>query len=373
MLKRVYVHNYKSLQNFTLDLDCRSTLLIGKNGSGKTSVGKALCIIRDIGRGKMEIDDLLKPKDFSFYNVDLPMRFELHAQVGDATYVYSLVLEMPQGFFLPRVKEETLEYNERQVFTRELGQITFYHHEDREPVNFPLDWHKIGLPIVGDQARDDYIEKFRRYLGSMILISPVPSSILGNSDSKPNWVLNWDCKNYSAWLTTLLGNYPGVYTLMEKSLKDCMPDFSSFSNMAYGDTAKNREVIFRSGEKRFVADFDILSDGEKCMFVIASVLAEVLIAAENGHDRFVFWDEPDSFLSPWELISLIKSMRRNFNRAGQLVATSHNDSVIECFSPENIFRLSRASHLEPTRCELLQNVMAGSKESIASLIEDGEI
>ena len=85
---------------------------------------------------------------------------------------------------------------------------------------------------------------------------------------------------------------------MEKSLKDCMPDFSSFSNMAYGDTAKNREVIFRSGEKRFVADFDILSDGEKCMFVIASVLAEVLIAAENGHDRFVFWDEPDSFLSP---------------------------------------------------------------------------
>lgn len=49
---RFYVHNFRRLENFELPVsDLPSVLLIGKNGSGKTTVGRALEIRQSIGRG----------------------------------------------------------------------------------------------------------------------------------------------------------------------------------------------------------------------------------------------------------------------------------------------------------------------------------
>jgi len=46
MLKRLYIHNFRCLENFELLMkDMPSALLIGKNGAGKSSVGIALEIV----------------------------------------------------------------------------------------------------------------------------------------------------------------------------------------------------------------------------------------------------------------------------------------------------------------------------------------
>ena len=43
MLERLYVHNFRCLENFTLDLAGHpSALLIGKNGAGKSTVLRSL-------------------------------------------------------------------------------------------------------------------------------------------------------------------------------------------------------------------------------------------------------------------------------------------------------------------------------------------
>jgi len=55
MLQRLYVHNFRCLENFELNVkEMPSILLIGKNGVGKTTVSFALEILRDIGRAKTE-------------------------------------------------------------------------------------------------------------------------------------------------------------------------------------------------------------------------------------------------------------------------------------------------------------------------------
>ena len=42
MIRRLYVHNFRCLENFELPVSGQSSvLLIGKNGSGKTTVGLA--------------------------------------------------------------------------------------------------------------------------------------------------------------------------------------------------------------------------------------------------------------------------------------------------------------------------------------------
>ena len=52
VIRRFYVHNFRCLENSELPISRRpSTLLIGKNGAGKTTVGLALEILQEIGRG----------------------------------------------------------------------------------------------------------------------------------------------------------------------------------------------------------------------------------------------------------------------------------------------------------------------------------
>ena len=51
MLQRLYIHNFRCLENFELNLkDMPSALLIGKNGSGKSTIASALEIFQSIGR-----------------------------------------------------------------------------------------------------------------------------------------------------------------------------------------------------------------------------------------------------------------------------------------------------------------------------------
>jgi DNA repair exonuclease SbcCD ATPase subunit len=52
MLERLYVHNFRCLENFEFKPgDEPSMLLIGKNGSGKSTLANALAVFQRIGRG----------------------------------------------------------------------------------------------------------------------------------------------------------------------------------------------------------------------------------------------------------------------------------------------------------------------------------
>lgn len=57
MLKRLYVDNYRCFVNFSLDLH-PLTLLVGRNGTGKSSVLEVLFALRKLLSGAGKINDL---------------------------------------------------------------------------------------------------------------------------------------------------------------------------------------------------------------------------------------------------------------------------------------------------------------------------
>ncbi len=65
VIKRFYVHNFRCLENFELPISgLSSALLIGNNGSGKTTVGLAFEILQRIARSTNRVGDLVKAEGF---------------------------------------------------------------------------------------------------------------------------------------------------------------------------------------------------------------------------------------------------------------------------------------------------------------------
>jgi predicted ATPase len=144
-----------------------------------------------------------------------------------------------------------------------------------------------------------------------------------------------------------------------------MPDIEDFLNEQIGKDSKSMVVRFEAKNANLSVDFKDLSDGEKCFFLCAVVLA----ANKYYGPLFCFWDEPDNYLSLPEVGDFVTSLRRSFKNSGQIIATSHNEEAIRKFSNENTFVLYRKSHLEPTRVRLLSDIPV-SGDIVDTLIRD---
>nr|MDQ2732677.1 ATP-binding protein [Armatimonadota bacterium] len=108
-----------------------------------------------------------------------------------------------------------------------------------------------------------------------------------------------------------------------------------------------------------------LSDGEKCFFLCALV-----VASNCAYGPILcFWDEPDNYVSISEVGHFVMTLRRSFQSQGQLIVTSHNSEAIRHFSNENTFMLDRHSHLEPTLIRPLSDVQING-DLINALIRD---
>jgi ABC-type polar amino acid transport system ATPase subunit len=82
VIRRFYVHNFRCLENFELPISGQpSVLLIGSNGSGKTTVRLALEVLQKIARGTNRVGELVKPRDFARGRTDVPMRFEIEVEL----------------------------------------------------------------------------------------------------------------------------------------------------------------------------------------------------------------------------------------------------------------------------------------------------
>jgi predicted ATPase len=368
MLQRLYVHNFKTFQNFELKPEGRhSSLLVGKNGAGKSSIAKALLILQGIGRGVNRVGQLVSPRDFFAGQSSLPMRFELEVLLQQKRYRYSLALELPETFKELRVLEERLEVEDASVYEREQAQVSLHrNHKGTADARFFMDWHLISLPLIQVQSPNDPVSVFKTWLAQMVVLSPLPQLMGGESTDESLWPLATGA-NAVDWLAGLLGQYPAAYTNIITYLREVMPDLRDFRYDNLGKEAKRLVINFSGDATVLPLNFDELSDGEKCFF-----LCSVIVAANHSYGPlFCFWDEPDNYLSLAEVGHFVLQLRRAFEGKGQIFMTTHNEEAIRKFSKENTWILGRNSHLEPTQLRILDQ-LASNSDVIQSFIR-GEL
>ncbi len=351
MIKRLYVNNFRCLENFELSLSAfSSSLLVGKNGTGKTTVGNALEVLQLIARGTNRVRELIGVKDFAHGRSEVPIRFELEVDIKNVSYHYSLAFELPKSFKELRVAEERLFCDGQTIFARDSSQVT--HHRDSDSQsNFVLDWHLVAMPVIHVQSEIDPLHIFKSWLANMLILAPIPQLVRG--DSMGNTLMpDKHCTNFGEWFTGLLSHSPAAYGDIDGFLKDIMTDFKDIKNPVIGKNFRSLSIQFQQETASVNFAVEDLSDGEKCFLICAVVLA----ANKAYGPIFCFWDEPDNYISLSEASFFVTSLRRSFATGGQLLMTSHNSEGIRRFSAENTFVLDRRSHLEPTQVRLLEEI-----------------
>jgi predicted ATPase len=359
MIKRFYVHNFRSLQNFELPVNGDpSALLIGRNGAGKSSVGMALEILQKIGRGINRIGNLIKPEEITDGVRDAPVRFELEVYIKNMHFAYALALELPAGFRELRVLEEKLTVDGNPEFTRKLADVQFPGGGGRGG----FDWHLVWLSVAQARTDKDPLDIFRKWLARMLIVRPYPLGIKGDS-SEETLHPEPEMTNFGDWWSGVITHAPAAYSRIDQALRLLMPDFLDIKNPVIAKDSRSLEVHFETAS----VPFRLLSDGEKCMIIWALVMA----ANEAYGPLFCFWDEPDNYLAISEIGDFATDLRKAFKSGGQFLATSHNAETIKSFSAENTYLLYRRNHSDPTQVRALSELDYG-KDLIGALVR-GEV
>lgn len=346
MIERIYVHNYRCFENFTLDLSgLKSALIIGKNGAGKSTLRAALGVFRKICRGPNVTKEWINPSDFWQNRTELPMRFEITVSLAGKKFDYGIAFEFPPRFHQVRILDEKLSVDGNMIFSRQRNQVTL-----GNGANFLLDWHVGALPIINEKPEESSVQQVKSFLSTMILLSPMPREMSGFAEEE-SFELREDVGNFAEWLNAVLIRQPARYNDILKYLQFMFPDLVSFEFVPRGERGKQLYVVFESEDKSRVLpiDFRMLSDGEKCFFLSA------LVVAVNRPESplFCFWDEPDNHLSLPEVGHFVTQLKKMTNRSGQFIAASHNPEVIRRFSSESTLIFHRKSYLEPTLVRVL--------------------
>ena len=158
--------------------------------------------------------------------------------------------------------------------------------------NFPIDPQVIALPIIQQQLTSDPVSVIKQWLARMLILRPVPSLILGNSNEE-TLEPNLQVTDFGAWFSGLLAYAPSAYVEIDSYLKQVMPDLIDMKNPLVGKDSRSLEVQFSNGQGSATFPFEDLSAGEKCFMICALVLA----ANKAYGPAFWFWDEPDNYLA----------------------------------------------------------------------------
>ncbi len=326
MLKRIYADNFRCFTNFELRLD-RLNLLLGENGSGKTSVFELLHRLQRFLGGEAKVRDVFPSGDLTRWQEDATQRFEISIAADGGEFAYALVIEHDAERRNARVHREALSLDGQPLFEFKEGTVRLFHDDSSRGPEYPFDWTQSGLAVLNPRADNKKLTRFRQAVKKIIVAGIHP--MLMRSESREEAAqLSRHMENFTSWYRFASAEHQGATFAAFLELAQVLPGFQSFSLKEAGE-AKLLKVLMKSpaapGREQFLFDFDELSDGQK---VLAALYCVLFVLRDQGGSLFL--DEPDNFVTLREIQPWFTGLQDLIGDGWeQAVLISHHPGIID--------------------------------------------
>ena len=339
MIKRLYVDNFRCLVNFELKLD-RLNLLMGANGSGKSSVFAALRLLQVFLSGDRKTSEVFLSRERTLWMKAATQAFELDLLKDGTEYRYSLIVEHEEDGRRSRIKAESLCADGKALFASNYGEAQLYRDDFSKGPEVQFDWERSGLAILPSRNDNRKLTAFRHAVAELIVvgISPTQMETVSMDESERLQPL---MQNFVSWCRrTSQEDIRAMLGLFDE-LKRVLPGFVSFRLKDAGEEAKEMKVDFDhpgAPGKTLSIGFGALSDGQRVLIALYTLMHGL-----KERRPILFIDEPDNYVSlrevqPW-LATLDDWVGDHFEQA---VLISHHPEIINYLGASNGRWFSRA-------------------------------
>jgi predicted ATPase len=337
MLRRIYVDNYKCLVNFECRFD-NINLIIGTNGSGKSSAFEVLRSLQDIVTGRSPVKRF-QGSTLTRWQRRAVQVFELDIEGNGGLYTYRLEVEHEIGKDRRRVKLERVTFDGGLLYLAELDDrlnVHLYGDDHSEGPVFGGDWSQSGLAFLGELPENTKVTWLKRWFNEKLFclqIDPLHIEAMGDVTETS---LDTQARNFVGWYRHRLSSDMGLSTNLYNSLKDMYGD-GDFQGLMLEPHGFMVHMVARLGVQedangKPVFDrysFGELSDGERALIVLYTLLQLM-----SDSETTLCLDEPDNYLALAEIQPWLLNLQDAIDSSGsQAVLISHHPEIINLLAP----------------------------------------
>jgi energy-coupling factor transporter ATP-binding protein EcfA2 len=329
-------------------------LILGTNGTGKSAFFQALRALRDFAALGEKADQVFGDESRTRWQVLDRQTFELEVTGNGGTYLYTLWVESKEGR-RSRVRREELDFDGKPLALLYEDEVNLF--DDGHDRRATFQWDFDVSPLTSGLAnRSSKLQWFTRWLSGLYCFRIDPTRVAAEG-SESDDRLEDDLTNFAGWYGHVIQEKTGALLDLRKALGDVLDSFDSLDLRLVGrKTRVLRAVFSESGTpkpKRFEFDFDELSDGQRALIVLYTLLYTII-----EPDATICIDEPDNFLALAEIQPWLFALSDRIEDVGaQAILVSHHPELIDILAPEHGVIFSRsglgAVRVEPYRTDAI--------------------
>jgi predicted ATPase len=332
-LKRVLIHNYKSIDKCCVELGVL-TILVGRNGSGKSNFLDGLRLVVDglqtsldhaiKSRGGIDVvrrRSTGHPRNFS---IDLEMNL---GEWNTATYGFEVGSRPEGGFFVKRERLKIVAPNNRTIASYLIyeGTVREASIENAPPAA------KDRLYLVNAAGFPEFREVYDGLLAmGFYNVNPEAMKALQSPDARE--LLHHDGGNIASVIARLKKDQPKIARRITEYLSSIVDGIADVDRVAWGphETLEFRQDVDGSSHPwRFYAAS--MSDGT--LRALGTLVAVMQLVEHKEPIRLVGIEEPETALHPAAAGALMDALREASVHT-QVVITTHSPDLVDQVDPE---------------------------------------
>jgi len=337
MLTRLYATNYRCLVNFEFKPNAKQ-LIIGTNGTGKSTVFDVLAMLRDFAVRGLPCEGSLGGRTRTDWQRVAEQRFELDVKGNGGEYRYRLIVDEQRGSPpRPRVKEETLTFNSNPLLRFVEGQVQLFDEVKKSAprLEFPLDWNRSALATAEADAQRRNEAKFtwfKLWLDNLTHVRINPWAMSSRSERESRY-LSTDIGNFTDWYRHLSQASGKAVQEAISSLREVIPNLEELNAQPAGLDVRLLQARMRRPDGTAVDQpLHELSEGQRALIVLY-----LLMYCAVGEDSLLLIDEPDNFIAlaeiqPW----LFNLVDRVDETKGQVMLVSHHPELLNQLARQSV-------------------------------------